>query len=720
MQPAKVNVLIGQFCYSGNGGFASILPHIGDWWAKVYHEMMADERINVVAKVNLSDTPITMTRNKLLRQAVAGGFDMVLLIDSDNEPDLYVGKDSAAKPFWQSSFDFAYRRLTQGLPTCIAAPYCGPPPHPTGGGCENVYVFKWLNWESVAQGYGGAEVAPYDRNEAALMTGIAPAAALPTGLMLMTVNALECIKPPYFRYEWKDNWEAEKASTEDVYFTRNLAMAGRMKWGAPIVFANWDAWAGHHKPKCVGKPNVLRIEQVCETFAEAVRNNIGQQERMIFVNPEMSDALCKQLREAPDEKIVPVAEAVNKDVEWIDPTKDIEVRVFTEQRRGRPFSHVGWKSNEADRLYLKQIVQMLPKDIPLFGAELGSWVGDSATAMLEENDRLHLTCVDTFDGNRDDSVAEVARKAMEQACSKDIIYEYFLKNMQHFGDRCRAIRATTVDAAESINDGSLDVIYIDAGHTYKDVKADIEAWLPKLRHVPHAIICGHDFGDPVFPGVDVAVKEKFGEDVPVLGHVWYVKPYARDAEYVAVKTIEPKPDVEQRFNLPKGTLSSVWSAELSDIDAEHLEEFLDVWNRGGNPKRILYCGVPDFPKLRFLVSAARGGRVFCAVENAMLSETTAKKAEGVGVKMVAVDDLATAEFWNGDQVDLVFLHESALRKEVADNAELLLASDGILIGTVTPEQDLPVEGHVERWNEGCLWAKFMGEIDGQNVGDEAA
>lgn len=695
MQPAKVDILVGQFCYSGNGGYSAILPHIGDWWARVYHEMMTDDRIGRVAKVNLADTPVTMTRNRLLHQATAGGFDIVLLIDSDNEPDLYVGKDGAAKPFWQTSFDFAYRRLTQGLPTCIAAPYCGPPPHPVNGGEENVYVFKWKNWESDNPHYSGAEVVAYDRTEAALMTGIAPAAALPTGLLLLTTKALESINPPYFRYEWKDTWEDQKASTEDVYFTRNLAMAGRMKWGAPIVFANWDAWAGHHKPKCVGKPVVLRVEQVCETFAEAVRNGIGQQERMIFVNPEMSDVLRKQLREAPDERIVPVAEAVNKDAEWIDPTKDIQVRVFTEQRRGRSFSHVGWKSNEADRLYLKQIVQMLPKDIPLFGAELGSWVGDSATAMLEENDRLYLTCVDTFDGNRDDSVAEVARKAMEQACSKEIIYEYFLKNTQHFGERCKAIRAKTVEAAESINDGSLDLIYIDAGHTYKDVKADIEAWLPKLRNVPHAIICGHDFGDPVFPGVDVAVKEKFGEDVPVLGHVWYVKPYAN------------------------GETPAAWSAELSDIDAEHLEEFLNVWNKGGNPKRILYCGVPDFSKLRMLASAARGGSVFCAVEHSMPHPDVAK-AEAFGVKFVPCDDLATADFWNGDEVDLVFLHESALRKEVADNAELLLAGDGILIGTMGPEQNLAFEGHIERWNEGCLWVKFMGDTDGQNVGDEAA
>ena len=31
MKPAKLDLLVCQFCYAGNGGYSSILPQIGDW-----------------------------------------------------------------------------------------------------------------------------------------------------------------------------------------------------------------------------------------------------------------------------------------------------------------------------------------------------------------------------------------------------------------------------------------------------------------------------------------------------------------------------------------------------------------------------------------------------------------------------------------------------------------------------------------------------------------
>jgi hypothetical protein len=713
MQPAKVNILIGQFCYSSNGGYSAILPQIGDWWAKVYHEMMVDERINVVAKVNLSDTPVTMTRNSLLRKAVAGGFDVLLLIDSDNEPDLYVGHDSAAKPFWKSSFDFAYRRLTQGLPTCIAAPYCGPPPHPINGGEENCYVFKWKNWESDTQGYAGAEIIPVDRTEAALMTGISPQAALPTGLMLLTVNALEAIKPPYFRYEWKDAWEAEKASTEDVYFTRNLAMAGRMKWGAPIVFANWDAWAGHHKPKCVGKPVVLRLEQVCETFAEAVRNNFGAQEQMVFVNPEMSDAQRQQLQELSEAEQPPIQ------------TGPVQLTGEVEMRFGHPFRHLGWRSSIEDRYALEMVVQQLPDDMDLQGVEVGSWVGDSAVTILTTRGRLFLTCVDTFDGSKTDQTGDIANALKVAAKNSDIVIDTFCDNLQPYKGRCAACRCDSSNLPFEQADGSLDFIYIDAGHSYEEVKADIEAWLTKLKHAPHAIIAGHDYNDRQFPGVKQAVDEAFGDKVQYQGHVWYVKPCARGI------VVDEQLDGETVFDgesldLTGKTVFSPCPASLADIDREHLVEFLDVWNKGGNPKRILYCGEPDFKVLGMLVSAARGGSVFCAVEGDMSASQkrfpviAVAEAERKGVRFVFCEDLATADFWNGDNADLVFIHESASTKDVFSMALLFVKGDGAVLGNGTIDapdgtgfawSNDDATLHVEHWVEGTLWAVFAGQVD---------
>ena len=287
MTPAKVNVLWTFFSYGGNSGMPMCLPQIRRWWAKTYYETQTDERVGVVGEMDLQDTPIPMCRNKAIKAAIDGGFDFLGMIDSDNVVDLYLDKDPSAKPFWKSSFDFAYRRLTQKqLPTVIAAPYCGPNPDPVLGGESMPYVFKWLNNSSDQVGFAGAKLQMYDRDEAARMQGIAPAAALPTGVILFATKIFECLPPPYFDYEYTDKHNSQKASTEDVYCTRNLALAGAKKWGTNVVFANWDSWAGHGKPVMVGKPTVLTTDMVGETFAEAVKNDYKPDQRIQWVNPE--------------------------------------------------------------------------------------------------------------------------------------------------------------------------------------------------------------------------------------------------------------------------------------------------------------------------------------------------------------------------------------------------------------------------------------------------
>lgn len=57
-------------------------------------------------------------------------------------------------------------------------------------------------------------------------------------------------------------------------------------------------------------------------------------------------------------------------------------------------------------------------------------------------------------------------------------------------------------AASKIRDHSLDLVFIDADHSYESVFADIVAWRPKVR--VGGILCGHDYGGK-FDGVKKAV-----------------------------------------------------------------------------------------------------------------------------------------------------------------------------------------------------------------------
>ncbi|NTW91009.1 MAG: class I SAM-dependent methyltransferase, partial [Erysipelotrichaceae bacterium] len=65
------------------------------------------------------------------------------------------------------------------------------------------------------------------------------------------------------------------------------------------------------------------------------------------------------------------------------------------------------------------------------------------------------------------------------------------KNAELNLGRERMIKGDSVKSAELFKDESLDFVFIDAGHRYEEVKADIEAWYPKVRK--GGIVSGHDY-----------------------------------------------------------------------------------------------------------------------------------------------------------------------------------------------------------------------------------
>ena len=297
MTPAKLNVFFAFYPYGGNGGCANEHPNIRSWFAKTMTYCNHDKRIGNITACDYSDTPIPMMRNRSVCEARDVGADVLVMVDSDQHPDLYIGEDPTAVPFFSSCFDFLYERKMKGLCTTIGAPYCGPPPS------ECVYVFRWANSESKNPNIDH-HIEMFGREEAAIMTGIQECAALPTGCIMFDMEMFNVTDPkheyhrllnkygsaqvakeltkPWFYYEYKDIYQAYKASTEDVTASRDMLLCARAKLGYNTLFAQWSSWAGHWKPKCVGKPIALSAESINEKYAAAVLT--GHKDRHHMMN----------------------------------------------------------------------------------------------------------------------------------------------------------------------------------------------------------------------------------------------------------------------------------------------------------------------------------------------------------------------------------------------------------------------------------------------------
>lgn len=135
--------------------------------------------------------------------------------------------------------------------------------------------------------------------------------------------------------------------------------------------------------------------------------------------------------------------------------------------------------------------------------EVGSYLGRSAAFMAVEiiNSQKHIIfdCVDAWADGGPDLQAQVA-------VMQEPLKDQFLRNVAPVKHAINAIHKPSIEAAKDYEDGTLDFVMIDASHGYKDVVADIRAWLPKMKL--GSVIAGDDFN---WSGVKRAVHETFGE-----------------------------------------------------------------------------------------------------------------------------------------------------------------------------------------------------------------
>jgi hypothetical protein len=142
--------------------------------------------------------------------------------------------------------------------------------------------------------------------------------------------------------------------------------------------------------------------------------------------------------------------------------------------------------------------------------EIGVWKGMSvayaAVKVLQLKKDIKIYAVDTFEG----SSGEVG-PLDKNNINSDSVYEECRTNLEPVSSIVSIIRSDSIEASKMFDDQSLDFVFIDAAHSYQYVKADIEAWLPKVKS--GGFIGGHDYlnNDPTHAdgGVTRAVQEIF-------------------------------------------------------------------------------------------------------------------------------------------------------------------------------------------------------------------
>ena len=157
--------------------------------------------------------------------------------------------------------------------------------------------------------------------------------------------------------------------------------------------------------------------------------------------------------------------------------------------------------------------------------EVGTWKGKSAAYMGVEivNSQKYIIfdCIDLFTGDKDPTTRlnqGITEEVRQDILANDVLYKECASNLEPIKDYVNIIRGESAEGAQLYKDKSLDFVFLDAAHQYKNVKADLEAWYPKVKD--DGVFAGHDLG---MKGVQLAICEFFDEAPPPNLHFEYKK-----------------------------------------------------------------------------------------------------------------------------------------------------------------------------------------------------
>ncbi len=139
-------------------------------------------------------------------------------------------------------------------------------------------------------------------------------------------------------------------------------------------------------------------------------------------------------------------------------------------------------------------------------AEIGSFAGESAQIFLNGSAKK-LYAIDLW---MPITYNEKSERIGVRPHIAEAKFDQRLETWLSEGKDVVKLKMDMMDALSHVADHSLDLLYIDAEHTYEAVMAAVRAWLCKIK--PGGFLAGHDYSSyhkPVMKAVD-ELAERFG------------------------------------------------------------------------------------------------------------------------------------------------------------------------------------------------------------------
>jgi hypothetical protein len=143
--------------------------------------------------------------------------------------------------------------------------------------------------------------------------------------------------------------------------------------------------------------------------------------------------------------------------------------------------------------------------------EVGTYLGRSLCSLAEvvaaSSKNITVIGIDNCRGSGPEGARQKDYHALAVQESGGTFAGVLHKNVLDcgFGDKVVLIVSDSISASKLIADATLEWVHLDARHDYASVKADIDAWLPKVK--PGGWLSGDDYDEHKWPDVVRAVAD---------------------------------------------------------------------------------------------------------------------------------------------------------------------------------------------------------------------